>query len=147
VIPTSAADPRPTPLAQPFWDGCRRGVLVLQRCLDCGRYIHFPKERCRGCRSARLTWEEVPPVGTLATFTEVHRTFAPGFEEQVPYVVGVAELDVQPGLRIVANVVDPAASLRLGMAVVVGFAERPGFGPVPTLTPAGKPTRAKTSSV
>jgi uncharacterized OB-fold protein len=77
----------------------------------------------------------------------VHRTFAPGFEEQVPYVVGVAELDVQAGLRIVANVEEPAARLRLGAAVVVGFAERPGFGPVPTLTLAGKLTRAKNPSV
>ncbi|HEY6761245.1 MAG TPA: OB-fold domain-containing protein [Baekduia sp.] len=134
MIPTPAADPRPTPLAQPFWDGCARRALVLQRCADCPRYIHFPKERCPTCRSDRLTWEEVPATGTLATFTEVHRTFAPGFEEQVPYVVGVAELDVQAGLRIVANVADPVATLSLGAPVVVGFAERPGFGLVPTLT-------------
>ena len=28
--------PEPTPDTQPFWDGCARGELVLQRCRGCG---------------------------------------------------------------------------------------------------------------
>jgi hypothetical protein len=132
-VPTPAADPQPTELTRPFWDGCARGELTLQRCRACRRHVHFPRVRCPWCGSPELGWEAVDPAGTLVTFTEVHRTFAPGFEDDVPYVVGVAELDVAPGLRIVANVADPVEALRPGSPVRVGFAERPGFGAVPVL--------------
>lgn len=98
------------------------------------RYIHFPKDRCPSCLGTRLGWEEVPRTARLATFTEVHRTFAPGFEDDVPYIVGVAELDVQPGLRVIANLTrSPSTPPRLWAPVVVEFAHRPGFGAVPAL--------------
>jgi uncharacterized OB-fold protein len=134
-VPTSAAAPRPTPLTQPFWDGCARGELTLQRCRACRLHVHFPRTSCPGCGSTDLDWQPVDPHGTLATFTEVHRTFAPGFEDDVPYVVGVAELAIQRGLRIVANVPGDAAGLRLGLAVRVEFADRAGFGADPVLRP------------
>ena len=133
MIPGPEANPRPTALSEPFWDGCRRGALVLQRCADCNRYLHFPRPRCRWCGSSRLGWSQAPDTGRLLTFTTIFRTFAPGFSDEVPYVVGVAELTVQPGLRLVANVNLPEDQLMLDAPLRVGFADRPGFGAVPFL--------------
>jgi hypothetical protein len=132
-MPTPDADPRPTELTMPFWEGCRRGVLALQHCRGCARYIHFPRRRCPHCGSREFTWTEVPRTGTLVTFTTVYRSFAPGFERDAPYVVAVAELDVAPEVRIIANIDRPEADLTLNSRVVVGFTPRPGFGAVPTL--------------
>jgi uncharacterized OB-fold protein len=48
--------------------------------------------------------------------------FLPGFQGDVPYVVADVELDEQPGLRMVARLVDgPAARLVLGAPVEVAF--------------------------
>ena len=33
--------PRPTVLSRPHWDGCREGVLRVQKCADCGSCV-FP---------------------------------------------------------------------------------------------------------
>lgn len=134
-MPGPEADPVPTALTAPFWDGCRRGELVLQRCLSCGRFIHFPEPSCPWCGSPDCGWEAVDRRGRLVTFTEIHRSFAPGFASDVPYVVAVAELDVQEGVRIVANTLPDVAAgeLCLDARIEVGFVPRPGFGAVPAI--------------
>jgi hypothetical protein len=51
-------------------------------------------------------------------------TFLPGFRADVPWVVGEAELDDAPGLRLLARMVDDAgAPLQVGAAVTVSFVD------------------------
>jgi uncharacterized OB-fold protein len=83
--------------------------LVVQRCADCAAVL-FPAtaERCRNCWSTRLEEGTVPGVGTLYTFTVVHRSY-PGLE--VPFTVGVVE--IAEGLRLTTRVVADA-EVRIG---------------------------------
>jgi uncharacterized OB-fold protein len=55
----------------------------------------------------------------------------------LPYIVGLVELDEQPGLRMLTNIVEAApADLEVGMAVEVTFEDR-GAVTMPQFRPHG----------
>jgi len=83
--------PRPTALSKPHWDGCREGVLRVQKCTDCGTCVFIPQPVCTGCFGPNLEWVESSGRGTLYSYTTVHRPQQPAFE--VPYTVVVVELE------------------------------------------------------
>ena len=95
--------PEPTPESQPFWDACARGQLVVQRCGSCGRSWFPPSSRCQHCWGADHTWTPVSGRGRVFSFTVFRRAYAPQLAAQLPYVVGVIELE--EGLRLISNVV------------------------------------------
>ena len=51
---SSALPPLPLPDedSRPFWEGCRRGELLMQRCASCGRFRYTPRRMCPGCQSS-----------------------------------------------------------------------------------------------
>ncbi len=51
--PPKAAPIRPTvnDVNRPFWDGCRRGELLMQRCGHCGRLRYPAAIVCPDCLS------------------------------------------------------------------------------------------------
>ena len=101
---------------KPYWDAVAAGDLRLQRCRDCRRWIHFPELACPVCGSGRLGFERVSGRGEIETFTEIHRSFVPGFEP--PYIVAWIALPEQPGLRTLANIIDSdPAQVAIGRAV------------------------------
>lgn len=117
-----AAPPRPlrprpsvTPDNAFFFEGARRGKLLVQRCSSCGRLRHPPAPSCAVCRS--LEWEAAESSGraTLYSYVVVHHPQVPAFD--YPLVVGLGELE--EGTRLVADVVgiDPG-DVRIGMALV-----------------------------
>jgi len=116
---------RPLPIVadietKPFWEGCARGELLLQRCLDCGAVRHPPSPICRSCLSSHQEW--VPASGNAAvyTFVVVHHAFHAAFEEEVPYVVAIVELEEGP--HMLSNVVDvPPEGVEIGMPLRVCF--------------------------
>ncbi|MQY02909.1 Zn-ribbon domain-containing OB-fold protein [Actinomadura macrotermitis] len=125
--------PVPNPLTAPYWAACGRGELALQRCGDCGRFVHFPAPACPFCGSAELPYERVGGDGVVHTFSVVHRAFLPGFTP--PYVV--AWVDLPEGARVFGDVTGcPPEQVRIGMPVRVHFTELDGFGPLPHWRPA-----------
>jgi uncharacterized OB-fold protein len=124
-------------LTEPFWAGARDGKLVIQRCRRCGLYIHLPRPVCRRCQSMELSHEEVSGRGTVYSFTETHKAFHPFFVDRVPYLVAVIDLEEQPGLRLLSNLVEIAEpDVRFGMPVTVAFEQ---LGPeltIPVFAPA-----------
>ena len=113
--------PRPTALSRPFWEACREGRLVVQRCLDCGSYVFIPQPCCGECMSTRLEWVESSGRGTLYSFTTVHRPQQPTFE--VPYTVIVVELE--EGWFMLSNLVGVAPEdVRIGSPLEVVFEPR-----------------------
>jgi uncharacterized OB-fold protein len=51
-----------------------------------------------------------------------HPPVLPAFQERVPYVVVLVELDEDPSLRLVGNLLDcPAEKIRIGSPVRVAF--------------------------
>jgi uncharacterized OB-fold protein len=106
--------PIPSPVSAPFWDGLREGVLRVQRCAECAEYVFYPRSLCPSCLSESLDWVKVSGRGRLYSYTVVRRAMHPAFQEDVPYVYAIVELEEGP--RVTANVVGcPLEALRVDM--------------------------------
>jgi len=112
--------PRLDDANRPFWDGARRGALVLQRCLDCGTH-RFPAARaCVRCHGARSEWVATSGRGTVESFCVFHKAYFPGFEAELPYNVAVIAL--AEGVKLFSNLVGIANdAIAIGMAVEAVF--------------------------
>ena len=109
-----------------FWTGGREGHLNIMRCEDCGWRWHPPSPRCPSCFGEQVGAEAVSGQGHIYSFTINRRAWEPDLE--VPYVIAIVELDEQPGLRLLTNIIDCAPDeVAIGRAVQASFIER---GPV-----------------
>ena len=116
--------------AEGFWAGTKEGKLLVQACGSCGRLRHPPRPMCPSCRSTRRTWQEVQGTGTVWSFVVPHPPLLSPYSELAPYNVIVVELDADPRIRFVGNLVegpdgaldsvDPA-TIRIGEPVEVAF--------------------------
>ena len=112
--------PQPTEESLDFWEGCKRHELLIQRCKDCGAYIHYPRAMCPKCNSFDLEYTKVSGKGEIYTWAVAHRAFHLGFANDVPYATIVVELD--EGVRLMSNIVDcKPEDLYIGMPVEVVF--------------------------
>ena len=59
---------------QPFFDGARRGVLMIQQCAQCSTSLAPVAPVCTECLSESLTWVQASGRGTLFTFGIMHQT-------------------------------------------------------------------------
>lgn len=127
--------PDPTDASRPFWDACRRHELRIQRCLDCGSLIHYPKIHCPKDGGERFEWALMSGRGSVYSFIVCHRAFHESFKPEVPYVVAVIELE--EGVRLMSNVigVDPD-DVHVGMAVAVEFEDVNESFSLPKFRPA-----------
>jgi len=105
---------------KPYWDNCRRGRLLIQKCDSCGEYQFYPRGICANCWSNDIQWITSSGKGTVWTFTVTYQNGTPGFAEDVPYVLALVELE--EGVRMFTNIVecDPR-SVTIGMPVEVTF--------------------------
>lgn len=86
-------DPGTAALTEPFYAALRRGELVAQHCKACNRNILYPRHVCPFCYEADLSWVQLSGLGVLHSLA-VHRVGAPtGFDDDLPYAVGVVKLD------------------------------------------------------
>jgi uncharacterized protein len=125
---------------RPFWDGCRDGVLRLQRCSDC-RHLRYPISIvCPHCLSTEATWEQMSGLGEVYTFAIFRHAYNDGWRDRVPYNVALVQLAEGPTL--ISNVVgvEPEA-LRVGLPVAVVFETVGDDVTVPRFAPADGGTR------
>jgi uncharacterized OB-fold protein len=128
VVPVANFD------TQPFWDGCARGELLLQRCGACQAYRHPPSPICPECLSADHRWVRASGRGKVYTFVVVRETRARGWDKMVPYVVAVITLDEGP--RILSNLTNVAPeAVSIEMPVEVTFEELDGTTKLPLFQP------------
>lgn len=126
--------PQVTPENEHYWKGGARGELCFLRCRPCGHYIHPPQPLCPECLSKDLTPAAVSGLATVATYTLNHQPWVPAPDH--PYAIAIVEIDEQPSLRLMTNIVGcPAEQVRIGMRVQVRFEQRddvylPLFEPV-----------------
>jgi uncharacterized OB-fold protein len=115
--------PRPQPSGEErhFFAAAADGKIGLGRCRSCGRSF-LPRAVCPFC------WALDPePVfstgrGSVYSFTVCHRAGAPGFEADVPYTIGLVELD--EGVRMLAGILVDPGSVSIGMPVQAIFEDR-----------------------
>ncbi len=122
--------PDPDEHSAPFWDACRREQLTVQECGECGRLRFPPRPMCPRCRSLAHRWVPLSGRGRIWSFVVVHRPVLAAYEAFLPYPVVVVELEEDPQLRMVGNVVarpgaainsvDPA-ELHIGRPLTVTF--------------------------
>lgn len=122
------------------WAAVKDHRLVIARCGTCGVAHHYPRPMCTSCWSTDVTLEDASGRGTLYTHSTVHLNDLPPFDEQLPYVAAVVDLDEGP--RVVTRIVDCGADeLRIGMPVEAVFVDLTDdttvvhFRPLTSLTP------------
>ncbi len=80
-------------LAEQWYEGLQRGELLIQACTACKKASMYPRTRCPFCHESALEWTPSSGRGQLFSFT-VQRAGAPtGYEDEVPYALGVVRLD------------------------------------------------------
>ncbi len=93
----------------------QRYQLEGSKCSSCHTTYFPPRELCKRCRSRHLDAHRLQGEGTLASYTVVYQ--APeGFEDQLPYAVGLVDLAEGPRLTAMLSDVD-MDELRIGMPV------------------------------
>ncbi len=89
------------------------------KCDKCGHISFPPRAVCPRCSGREFGPARLAEAGSLMTYTVI-RVPPATFEDQSPYVLGIAELD--DGVRLTAQVVDcDAAALKVGMRVKLEF--------------------------
>ncbi len=114
--------PMPDRWTQPYWDGANEQKLTIQRCQSCGNYNHPPAFICMGCndRNATLEFEPVSGRGTIYSWYIYHDTQVSGFEDNLPFLVVAVELEEQPRLLLISNLLNcPYDEVEMGMPVEV----------------------------
>ena len=115
--------PKLTPKNEHFWRGGARGELCFLRCRPCGTFIHPPQPVCPECLSKELAPAAVSGRATVLTYTLNHQPWVPAPDH--PYAIAIVEIDEQPGLRLMTNVVGcKPQDVRIGMRVRVVFERR-----------------------
>jgi uncharacterized OB-fold protein len=113
--------PRPTPEDREFWEGARRGELRIQHCKACGKYQHYARMLCSHCGKQALEWVTASGDATVYSYTVIRQNGVPPFNERVPFVVAVVDLD-EEGARMIGAMPDLAPDdARIGMRVKAAF--------------------------
>jgi uncharacterized OB-fold protein len=116
----------PTPVSEPYWQALVRHELTVQSCGSCGRRNFYPRLSCPACGAQRFEWLRCTGRARLHSFV-INHVPAPGFEDEVPYVIAIVELEEGP--RMMTNLREVAAdpaSLTIDMPLEVTFESRDG---------------------
>ncbi|WP_213931033.1 Zn-ribbon domain-containing OB-fold protein [Rhodococcus sp. B50] len=119
---------RPLPLpdanSKPYWAAAAQRVLALPRCRRCHGFALPPDSVCPNCGSSTPEFEFVPVSGhgTVRSWTIVRRSFLPGFDDILPFVLVDVELREQTELRMIGRLLDGIdVELRVGTPVSIAF--------------------------
>ena len=111
--------PQPTPETQHYWDGAKRGELLLQTCKSCSNTYFPPRPFCPECGSRDVEVVKASGKGRLYSYIINHMK-APGYEP--PFAVAIVELEEGP--RIMTNILEceqTPEALQLDMPLEVTF--------------------------
>ena len=118
--------PRVLPETQSYWQAANTGQLLVKKCLDCGRYHHYPRDICPHCLSVNTAWEKASGTGTVYSFS----TMGKG---EVAYTLALVTLD--EGVTMMTNLVDcDVNAVQINQRVRVVF-KLAGGQAVPMFTP------------
>jgi len=93
------------PADAPFWQAALRGELVVQQCGGCARRRFPPRPVCPHCHSFESAWLPVSGFGRIWSHVTPHPPLLPAFAALAPYNVILVELEDDPGIRLVGNLV------------------------------------------
>jgi len=111
-----------------FWEGVEAGELRIQKCNACGVLRHPPAPLCEQCGSSDQGYVVASGRGVVYSHVTHHYPKLPGVE--LPHTVLLVELE--EGVRVVSELADHGAPVRIGMPVQVAFTKVPGGALRPT---------------
>ena len=112
----------PTADIQPFWDGVKRGVLILPRCNSCGRLHNCPRPYCANCSSRDLTWVRCSGKGRVHSYLIEHGQHGLGVGLRINPAEIIAVVEIDGGMRILGGLTGTTLdSVRLDMPVEIVF--------------------------
>jgi uncharacterized OB-fold protein len=76
----------------PFFRHLKEGRLTTTKCRACGEVLWQPRIVCPHCNAEDMEWIDLPQEGELFAFTSVMVGAPKGFEDDVPFVVGIVKL-------------------------------------------------------
>jgi uncharacterized OB-fold protein len=115
---------------EPFWRGCREGVLRVQQCPVSQCLIFPPRPVNPWSPRHKPVWTEVSGRGTIWSVIEPHAPLMLDFAQLAPYNAIVVALEEDPAIRLVGNLVAAAgapinglsyADIEIGTPVSVVF--------------------------
>ena len=108
--------------AEEFWAGCNRGELLMQRCAECKKFRWLPRPMCSSCNSLAREWVKMSGRGKVYSWTIITHPVHPAAVSRVPYNVVQVQLDEDPELILVTNLIGIGnEDIRIGMPVQVVF--------------------------
>lgn len=120
---STALQPEPNADSRPYWNAARERRLLIRQCNACGTKHFMPRHACPQCWSDDIAWMDSQGMGSVHTFSIVHRAPLPEFAANAPYVVAMIDLDEGP--RMFTNIVGPdALQVAIGDRVEVSFEDR-----------------------
>lgn len=118
---------------EPFWRGCREGVLRLQQCPLSKRLIFPPRPINPWSPRDKAVWTTVSGHGTIWSVIAPHAPLMLNFTELAPYNAIVVALKEDPTIRLIGNLV-PAAGAAINAIpyedIAIGAAVQVVFEPV-----------------
>lgn len=123
---------------EPFWTALRRHEFMLYRCKTCGAW-YFPVAFCRFHKNeplfGNMEWTKASGRGKIFAWNVHHRAFDKSFEEDLPYVYALIELEEGPmfGTNIVG--IDPY-KVKIGMPVEIVYQDITDEFTLPKFKPA-----------
>ena len=102
-----------------FFDRLKEGRLSTTRCAKDGGLLWPPRTACPHCHGEDLAWVDLPETGRIYAFSAVLGGAPLGMENEVPFAVGLVDLDGVP-LRLFGRIEGrPWSDLAIGQAVRV----------------------------
>jgi uncharacterized protein len=114
--------PQADGVTRPYWESLKAHQMNIQKCNDTGKFFFYPRGLSPFTLSDNISWEPVNGKGAIHAFTIVHQNRAPGFVDELPYVVAMVELDEGP--RIMTNIIDVEPDpehVKVGMQVEIVY--------------------------
>jgi uncharacterized OB-fold protein len=109
-------------LSAPYWDGLKRGELLVQRCAACDTWQFGPEWICHVCHGFDLPYTKVAPQGVIYSWQRVWHPSHPALKTQLPYLVVLVELPHAGGVRMLGNLLgDAMREVKIGAAVEGSF--------------------------
>ncbi|HEX75028.1 MAG TPA: Zn-ribbon domain-containing OB-fold protein [Dehalococcoidia bacterium] len=127
--------PQPNADTRPFWDGCKEHQLRFQKCRDCGHVRWPPSIICPRCYSSEVEWMVASGEGKVYTFVVYHYAYHKAFENDLPYITAIVELEEGP--HILTNIVGCSSDeVRCDMPVKVAWEDVTEEFSLPKFKPA-----------
>lgn len=103
---------QPTPHVQKQFQS-ENGKLFLQHCTHCGT-PHYPaREVCKTCLHTDLEWKAVAARGKLLSWTILHTSLEPIFQNRFPWYIGKVKLDCGVQLIVHVDIAEPVSSMKV----------------------------------